>query len=655
MKKILFIVLCVFLCMPVVYAAPKKNTRSLDTIKITKTDKEYEKGEKLFLDFKMVTDTSNVENVLLLFESANHSSSFLSNIQDLSGNSYIVIPKNIESNFYIISRLTINYKDGSSTLYSKTGIEPLSNKYDFGTDYIFIGSSSNEISVKIKSVKFTQESVISGSSQTLSVVLDQEMDIDTTNTFAIITNGVNVKRINLNGNKTNTLTGTVILTGTETTYYLDSITIADKNNNSKTTYYKNEEINKKSFCNEECLDTLVSFRLENNTTEEETPILSTVKFNKTVTSSTAKIFVDATDSGSGINSTTVTLYRIGDDGVIDLNSKITTNLYYDNLLEEYVGTINFNNKPQGKYYIFRIELLDNLNTAKEVCLNDCDLETIVNLNTYKYDTIEYKEDTNEVLSIKDSDLVSKIKESQEDTIIVDISSSSIVAKEVFAAIQNTNKTLVLKDSGIEWIFKGNDIEKLKEVDLSFRTSMYDKKEIGKNFIALELSDYGSLPGKVKVRINSLYTYQYEKGKDKVNIYYTNGNKYSEIVTNISVTEDGYYEFEISKTGTYLLSEQRISESLLSKDDDVEEDTKKEKRVTPKKKDNNLLIGIIIGIPLVFLIVVIIIYCVKTVRMRKNSLENYVVDDPIVATPLEDEEFDEDEEVQIMKYKSKGNH
>ena len=322
MKKILFIVLCVFLCMPVVYAAPKKNTRSLDTIKITKTDKEYEKGEKLFLDFKMVTDTSNVENVLLLFESANHSSSFLSNIQDLSGNSYIVIPKNIESNFYIISRLTINYKDGSSTLYSKTGIEPLSNKYDFGTDYIFIGSSSNEISVKIKSVKFTQESVISGSSQTLSVVLDQEMDIDTTNTFAIITNGVNVKRINLNGNKTNTLTGTVILTGTETTYYLDSITIADKNNNSKTTYYKNEEINKKSFCNEECLDTLVSFRLENNTTEEETPILSTVKFNKTVTSSTAKIFVDATDSGSGINSTTVTLYRIGDDGVIDflLNS-----------------------------------------------------------------------------------------------------------------------------------------------------------------------------------------------------------------------------------------------------------------------------------------------------------------------------------------------
>ena len=646
MKKIIFILLCVSMFIPTVYAAPKRNTRSLDTIKINEANKSYKPGERIFLDFKMVIDTSNVDDVLLFFRSVNYSNYFLADLQDISGNPYLVIPKNIESNYYIIDRLTINYKDGNSTLYSRTGIEPSSTKYDFGSDYISIGNVETGLKQTVKEAKFSDESIISGSSETLSITLDSEIDSDETNSFAIITDGVNIKKINLKSNKTSTLTGNVIVTGTETTYYLDSITITDKKNNKKTIFYKNEILNKIAICedsNAECLEDTVSFKLENNTTEEDTPILGSVEFSKKSTTDNVKIFVEATDNGSGINSASVTLYKISDDGIVDLDSKIITNLYYDNFLEEYVGNINFKNKPFGKYYIFKIELTDNLNSIKQVCLNECDTETLVNLSTNKYGTIELVEDTNEVLSINDVDLIEKIKESKDGvTTIIDISNNGIIQKEVFSAIQNTSKILVFKDKGIEWIFNGNDIEKLKEIDLSFRSSLYNNKELENGFVALELSDKGSLPGKAKVRINSLYTYQYEKASDKVNVFYVNGDKYDEIVNIISVTEDGYYEFEISQTGTYVMSDQRIPESLINKendkDDDINKDNNKQKT---KNKDNNLTPIILIAIPLVCLLVVVTVYCIKTAQMRKNSLENYVVDDPIVATPLEEEEDDEE--------------
>ena len=657
MKKIIFVLLCIFMFVPVVYAAPKRNTRSLDSIKITEVNKNYNPGDRLFLDFKMVTDTSNVENVLLYFRSANYDNYFLSNLQDIKGNSYIEIPKNIESNFYTISRLIINYKDGNSTEYSSTGIEPLSTKYDFGNEYILIGNAESDLSQKISSVKFSSESIVSGGSISLSVTLDSEIDLDQTNTYAVITDGINVIKFNLNGSKTNNLTGNVVVTGLENTYYLDSITITDKKNNSKTIYYKNEGLsNKKTFCNDnlECIDEIVSFKLENNVEETDTPVLRTIKFNKKSTSDNAKIFVDATDSGSGINNIAVTLYKISDDGTIDLESKITTNLYYDVFLEEYVGMINFRNKPVGKYYVFKTELTDNLNATKQVCLNECDTETLVNMNSNKYDSIEYIEGTNEVLEIDDEELIEKIKDAKDENIIIDISNNKIISKEIFATVQNTNKTLVFKDNGIEWIFKGNDIEKIKEVELSFNTSVYSNKEIGKEFIALELSNKGSLPGKVKVRINSLYTYQYEKNNDKVNVYYVNGEKYSEIVNIISVTDDGYYEFEIAQTGTYLLSNQRISDSLIVKDDDINEDINNDNRRTKTKKNyDNLIVFIIVAIPLSLLLIVIVIYCVRTVRMRRNSLENYVVDDPIIATPLEEDEKDLEQD-EVMKYKSKEN-
>ena len=664
MKKIIFILLCVFIFIPVVYAAPKKskNTRSLESIKITETSKKYEPEDKLYLDFKMVTDSSNVDNVTLLFRSANYNSYFLAELKDINNQSYVEIPKYIESNYYTISRLTINYKDGTSGIYSQTGVEPLSNKYDFDDDYIYIGNNvDNELSISIKNVRFSSQSIISGSSINMSLELDSAIDIDQVNTFVIITDGVNVKRINLNGNKTNLLMGNIIVTGTETTYYVDSITIADKNSSSKTFYYKNEELNdKKSFCDtgdSECLNTIISFKLENNTNEEETPVLSSVKFSKRITTSDAKIFVDATDNGSGINSVAVTLYNINDEGVIDLDSKITTNMYYDNLLEEYVGMLNFANRPFGKYYIFKIELLDNQNTTKEVCLNNCDIESTVNLNNYKYDTIEFAENNNEVLSLEDGELIEKIKNSKDNnTIVIDISNNTIAPKELFGAIQNTNKTLVFKRNGIEWIFNGNDIERLKEVDLSFRTSIYDTRELGKDFVALEFADNGKLPGKAKIRIDSSYTYQFEKGNDKVNIYYVNGNKFSEIDNNISVSEDGYYEFEIINTSTYIISDKRISESLLVKDEEIEEDKNNDdNKVKTKKKESNLPLIILIAIPSVFLIATIIIYCIKTIKMRNNSLENYVVDDPIIATPLEEDDEDEvKEEKDFTKYKSKGN-
>jgi 2',3'-cyclic-nucleotide 2'-phosphodiesterase / 3'-nucleotidase / 5'-nucleotidase len=152
---------------------------------------------------------------------------------------------------------------------------------------------------------------------------------------------------------------------------------------------------------------------------------------------------------------------------------------------------------------------------------------------------------------------------EKSTTIVDISTNTNVAKEIFNEIVGKDKTVTFQKDGVSWTFNGLDIkpELIKDLDLSLKTVTDELKAketakakaiVGKDvaIASFSFTYEGKLPGKADVRIFL--------GKDwanrTVNVlrYFADKNTYEVAQKEVAVDADGYMVFTTEHCSDYFV-------------------------------------------------------------------------------------------------------
>ena len=228
----------------------------------------------------------------------------------------------------------------------------------------------------------------------------------------------------------------------------------------------------------------------------------------------------------------------------------------NNTFTVYASSLNNNpyfeipsNITEGKYILNSLTLTNNDNTV--IYTNNG------NNGTLKYvfnSDLEITNNSNKKLVYNNEDI---------DTAVI---------SKLYNIIKGTNRTLKINNNDNELIFKGNDIKEAKTIDVNTKVYLTEVNnninEIVKKGIIIDFPDNGSLPGNALVKIKN--NKDIKKVLDsKVNVYYYNDktNKFRLISRGITLTED-YYEFNISHTSSYVLTNEEIDKKYLETNENV---------------------------------------------------------------------------------------
>lgn len=194
-------------------------------------------------------------------------------------------------------------------------------------------------------------------------------------------------------------------------------------------------------------------------------------------------------------------------------------------------TINKTAKA-GTYKTLTTHVYDGYGNTSDIEALECTWNV-----SYQYSSVSFDS------TLSDPELINKINNMVDTGIAYIRATSSTVPAALFTAIDNTNKTVVIDNDGITWIFNGTDIitENIKDIDLSLNIANanqlteygYDNDAEG---VILHFASNGFLPGKVKIRIKS----DYISAK-----YDLNSQLYLAVIKN-TVEEEReftYYEYE----------------------------------------------------------------------------------------------------------------
>lgn len=181
-----------------------------------------------------------------------------------------------------------------------------------------------------------------------------------------------------------------------------------------------------------------------------------------------------------------------------------------------------------------------------------------------------------VVDVKNTDtaaVVSSIKSAGSNAVVnLDVTENKQVGKEIFDAIKGTDKTVVLKEDGIEWTFNGKDItDDTKVVDTTLniapvsKSASSNKGEIAKELsnddaLVLSFANNGKLPGKATVKIKLDAQWLANRDKNNLNIYYYNETTRTmeTVASGLKVDADGYIQFDITHNSDYIVSNQVLS-------------------------------------------------------------------------------------------------
>jgi hypothetical protein len=268
----------------------------------------------------------------------------------------------------------------------------------------------------------------------------------------------------------------------------------------------------------------------------------------------------------------------------------------------------------------------------------------------KLDEVEFVVDTDtksDVVSSTINDtILDKIRDANGDaTISLDSTKNPIVKKEIFDAIKDTNKKLIVESNGIQWIFTGSKItNETKDINVSVNIYQNFAKDDNSalnsvNSVMIDFAKNGLLPGIVKVRIKADYVFRDFIGVTDLDVYYYDDENelLDAVAKKVDLTEDGYYEFYIEHNSKYMITNIKPENKYISDDtkylvinnvevenvdyDVNEEDvvtigTEEEVKEEEKKTNNTLLITIICC--LVVAIVIITCLIVKRKNKAKKS-------------------------------------
>ena len=409
------------------------------------------------------------------------------------------------------------------------------------------------------------------------------------------------------------------------TYHIDCVTLVDNASNSKA-YGRVLNVSEKgdyyTYNDNEGIKNL-GFKVTGSNTDVDLYEVKIVKmkykYKKLVAPAVYEMKLKLDDKTKLIDGADITIYNKNNDSK---SYQMFLGMDSDGYLS---GSLDINQFMEpGDYYIKKISLYNSKDLKPNV------IEKIN--NNIKYDNVKLfgLSDDNSydvVSSTTDKDLIKKIKESDDSAnIVINSSNSTLIGKNIFEAIMNTNKTIYIESDGIQWIFSGKNITNPKDIDVNtsisyiYNDDLYDI--IGNyvdNGIVIHFSDNGDLPGLVRIRVKTDYILRKYLGSS-VSVYLYNkkdGYLFNSIAFNVFANENGYFEFITNHNSSYVLSNNVIDSKVVSADDTILKlNDKNVGDATNLKIADNKDIIISICAILVAIVGVVAIMIVKNMKKRK---------------------------------------
>ena len=261
----------------------------------------------------------------------------------------------------------------------------------------------------------------------------------------------------------------------------------------------------------------------------------------------------------------------------------------------------------------------------------------------------------------DQEVVEMIKDSKEDAIItVSAEEQSVIPAEVFDAIKETQRQLIVEYNKNEWVFNGTDVVDAKAVDVSMK--FYEvselenldkiKSALGDNSIVVEFPENGSLPGKALIRIKDSEVSEKLKG-DKLYIYHIDekNNKLNKVAYELQKSYDGYIEFYINHNSKYVITSEEVKDdSIVGKDDDAMK-VNSIATTGEKSSTDNTILYVALGISaavIVILLVALIARKPKKVEQAPVATEEPKTEEPVKEEPKAEEPAQEEAPVEENK-------
>ena len=457
-------------------------------------------GEKIFVEI----DTSGACNTgaSVVFKNPN-GVTFTVQVQDITGSSYITIPKSALASTYVVSDVLLVGLNSDNTTFTKQYSLTGSNVFNFNSFLTVTAKDKNDVG--------NNNSGNSNSGNNNSGNNNSGSNNSGSNNSGSNNSGSNNSGNNNTGNnnsennnKENNNSGNNNDTQTVSKVTLNSITL--DNSTAK--------VNEKVYINIKTSEKLNSLKLVFSSTDGTTFTV----YGKDLSSSKPYIEIpSSTISGT---------YSL----VSAIISTLDSSTIYSKTGEKGTEKFNFN---------ITIKISDGAE------------------NVYIYNN----EDINSEILAK---LYSAPSGSE---FTVNADSNTLINSELFNVIKGKNKKLIVNYKDNQIIFNGKDIDNSKTIDISMTVeNIINNENISKlvsKGILVNFPDNGNLPGKALIRVKATdEVMQILKNKVYVYVYNNSSNNFSVIDTNVKKSSDNYYEFTITHNSDYIIVNEKLESKLV---------------------------------------------------------------------------------------------
>ena len=652
MKKYLYLigVILVSILALNVYAIADDEAPVLNNVSVNATT--FNPGDNITITFNATDNLTGIDTFDLEFRMKNNHSIYIPFMKQSlnNANSYTMqIPENALPGVY--EAYAIQLWDGAGNL--KTYYSGQTGEFNFPTIEITINDSGKDyVPPVLNSISVSPSTLTAPGKFTVTAnITDDRSEIKE----VVYGYFINDQLQNLWATKTGENTYTMTYTFTDKQVYADalflSVQITDAAGNSNRYVYDSSR-DRYSNGREIKLDTNLDVTISNKIVDKNPPVLQNFGYNSNKVSApgSVDIWMNLKDDKSGVNNIEVHFKGV------DKNGRQT---HYWLLYPDYNsgnGKATFKHtfdqyEPETTFYIEQIIITDKAGNKVNYTILDDGNPTIEKKELILTEAIVGDTTTSTV----NKDYVDVIKNTDDNkTIMLDTTFTDVAKKDVFDSIKGTNKSVVLVNDGIQWVFNGNEIVNATK-DINTSVEVYKVNESGyrdyndffnkkTNALVIEFANNGVLPGRALIKIKADYTLRDYMGISDLFVYYieekTDSLEY--IAQKVKVNNEGYYEFYITHNSKYLMSKAKAKPQVVKNDsteelgndvleeleegEDLTDVVEKQKDEVKKEKDKistkTIIIIVVCSlVPVLVIVILLIIFRKKISRFFRKKRAN----------------------------------
>ena len=580
---------------------------------------EAEKGEKVYVDLYCMDDVTSVRVFLM-----GNSQYLTADVYDIkTNNPYFIMPNDVvEGVQYEIKMIEVNCNDGSVSYATSQGGMNYTNC--FGKKYVKAVASAQKNTLELTNLALGShyDTITKGKNERLWLDLELKGTGDVSlvtiivrnkneyNSSALLNleeeNGLQYIDFSKVWNTSNLVDGDYYISSVYINPNREDYIVYSKGEVDGDIYQLNFDINFK-IANEETSDNA------SNTEKNATTALKSISLASEKAKQNDKVYVNL---------------KVEDFEAVQamLSFTDTTNaknfvVYLKDVKSKPYFVIPFTTEA-GNYELNYVVLKDKEGNKKEYRKGD----TMSTIEHFDFDSVITVEENNlediDILNIDNDkitmEIIKKISDVESNIKIeVDASNNPIISQALFEAIKGQDKILVIKYNDVEWIFNGNDIKGAKSIDVSVQiTDNVDELTGISNGIKIVFAENGTLPGKCLIRIANSNIMNSVLDSKNANVYYYNKEQklYDEIGNNITMTNDGYYEFYIDHNSSYVMTTEKLPDTYIA--NKISDTANIESNSSATVQNNKLSLNTILIIITLVVATMALIFAVVSLKKKK---------------------------------------